>query len=98
MLALRRASRASRAPRAAWRRALAATPPPGDDDAHQSLGINTRPGGLPELVESWGRGPFRTVGYGLGAATVAAVPLAFFDTGVSSLVPTVLGSITGAYW
>ena len=42
----------------------------------QRLGMNPRPGGLPEWVEMWGVDSFRKTGYVLAGISAASVPLA----------------------
>eukprot|EP00629_Pelagomonadales_sp_RCC1024_P014878 CAMPEP_0119271720 /NCGR_PEP_ID=MMETSP1329-20130426/8195_1 /TAXON_ID=114041 /ORGANISM="Genus nov. species nov., Strain RCC1024" /LENGTH=649 /DNA_ID=CAMNT_0007271771 /DNA_START=130 /DNA_END=2076 /DNA_ORIENTATION=+ len=67
----------------------AAPPPPGT--------MKAVTGGLPDFVEHWTPAVFKKVGYGLGAAAVAAWPLAMYHE-LSILAPLLVSGGTAAYW
>jgi len=64
----------------------------------QDLAMSTRhPGGFPDFIEKWGRGPFKKVGAGLVITSLAGVPLAL-DGWISFMVPALISGFTGLYW
>eukprot|EP00312_Isochrysidales_sp_CCMP1244_P016519 CAMPEP_0202739414 /NCGR_PEP_ID=MMETSP1388-20130828/2854_1 /ASSEMBLY_ACC=CAM_ASM_000864 /TAXON_ID=37098 /ORGANISM="Isochrysis sp, Strain CCMP1244" /LENGTH=618 /DNA_ID=CAMNT_0049406097 /DNA_START=63 /DNA_END=1916 /DNA_ORIENTATION=+ len=71
-----------------------------DDQAlqeQQRLGMNPRPGGLPEWVEMWGVDSFRKTGYVLAGLSAASVPLALGGH-IAELLPVLLTGTTAGYW
>ncbi|EOD13885.1 hypothetical protein EMIHUDRAFT_212450 [Emiliania huxleyi CCMP1516] len=63
----------------------------------QRLGMNPRPGGLPEWVEMWGVDSFRKTGYVLAGLSAASVPLALGGH-IAELLPVLLTGTTAGYW
>jgi hypothetical protein len=69
----------------------------GLDDAQQKVGLNPRPGGLPEWIELWSVRQFHRAGILLGGISAASVPLAVGGH-IAEATPFLLGAVTAGYW
>ena len=86
-------------------RSLATQPPPASSSSdslpkkgrQQRLGLNPRPGGLPEWLELWGRKPFYRLGAALGASSLALATAAWSDI-ISPILPVIVSASTFYYW
>lgn len=67
------------------------------DDAQQKVGLNPRPGGLPEWIELWSVRQFHRAGIFLGGLSAASVPLALGGH-IAEATPFLLGALTAGYW
>jgi hypothetical protein len=67
------------------------------DNAQQQVGLNPRPGGLPEWIELWSVQQFHRVGILLGGVSAASVPLAMGGH-IAEATPVLLCGLTAGYW